>query len=456
MKKRSNTLNNRLPLLSLVTFLPSVIFGYLPVVVLGSVSGVHVDLSLLYLLMAAVIALHLPFLKVSLPLLVQSPVWKILLGFTAYLWLSTIWSPNHIRAIITAGFMTSLLLLCSIIALRLPDLLKRTKLLARLSAWAFILSGVFALWQLIADALTISPTLTGLPTMYSGEVFGIARPTAFMLEPQFLGNLLILPLLWSLWHILEKTPRRTHYLILGSSVLLLSLTLSRGALIASIIGCVLLTILARRPSLSVAGWTTFTIVVSIIVSLSTTFIFAEMRPDTISGQKAVSKTISQLTLGVIDLSHPSASPVNTPSAPKEAIRSSGYIPSSTNSRLSMSSMAFNTWRTNPQTTLFGVGVGGFGTSLNPSQPGVIVNNYYLELLAETGIIGTLLFITFTALLLWHLTRQRQWLLLSLIVGLLVQMNFFSGNANIVHIWVIIALAMGVTIHSKQKSMTDVF
>lgn len=448
MKKESRIALDRLAFSSLLAFLPCIIFSYLPVITLGMINGVHIDLSLLYIAMATVIVLHLPFLSRSLPALLRSLSWKFLAGFTTYLWLSTIWSPNSTRAVITAGFMTALLLISSIVALRLPELQKKKKLLLQLGLWAFIVSSVLALWQIIADVRGIPQVFTGLPLMYSGDVFGIARPTAFALEPQFFGSLLLIPLLWSAWHIFAKPSKVVHFIVLGGSTLLLLLTLSRGALLGAIIGCGFLAVLAR-PSLSSAARAALTAVVSATVSIGIIFAAGSVRPDTISGLDAIKRSINQLSLGVIDFKSPPPTTVKRP----EVSQSSGYVPTSTDSRLSMSNTALNIWKSTPQTSLFGVGIGGFGASLTPSNPGKVVNNYYIELLVETGIVGILLFIAFISLLVWRLALLRQWLFLALIAALFTQMSFFSGNANIIHVWVIIGVAIGVTLLGKQVRRT---
>ncbi len=449
VRKHTNTFRNQLPLLSLVAFLPCVIFSYLPVLALGTISGTHIDISLLYVLMAVVIAVHLPFLLTSLPTLLRTFGWKVLIGFTGYLWISALWSPNHFRAVMTAGFFTALVLLCSVIALRLPELQKKKQLLIKLGLWALLASSLFALWQIIADALHLPALLSGLPTMYTGDVFGIARPTAFALEPQFFGSLLLLPFAWSAWHSLTNNAKIIHYIVLTGSSTLLLLTLSRGALIAAFISFILLVIFAR-PAFTSLGRVATALLISCIISLGMIFSVSSLRTDGISGTNAAARTLNQLSIGIIAIPHqeevmdPASS--STKIIKTAPVESSGYVSTSTDSRLSMSSAALTMWQTNVQSILFGVGVGGFGASLIPSHPGAVVNNYYLELLAEVGILGALLFVGFIGYIAWHLIRQKQWLLLALLVGLLTQMSFFSGNANIIHVWVIIGTAIGIVIY----------
>ena len=115
----------------------------------------------------------------------------------------------------------------------------------------------------------------------------------------------------------------------------------------------------------------------------------------------------------------------------------------------------------PQTALFGVGVGGFGTALHeryPSYPvGSIVNNTYLELLVEIGVIGLSLFIATLGYVAVTLYRNRAYVGLGATAAFSLQWLFFSGSANVLHVWVFFALASGLHLvrsaNAKQKSAT---
>ena len=100
------------------------------------------------------------------------------------------------------------------------------------------------------------------------------------------------------------------------------------------------------------------------------------------------------------------------------------------------------------TVLFGVGTGGFGAAVHQRtdsrDAGTVANNYYLEMLAELGLVGFILFVTFVVSLLYRLVTRRQFLLIAIIAGYLVQWYFFSGNADVIHVWVVIGLALAVS------------
>jgi len=179
--------------------------------------------------------------------------------------------------------------------------------------------------------------------------------------------------------------------------------------------------------------------------------------DVVSGSMSVEKSIEQLSLGAV--SFQSKDPVTSVTKPRNPsvnnTNSSGYISSSTTSRLTMSQKAIELWQTSPRTILFGVGSGSFGASLHKTgdlsaSDGTVANNIYLETLAELGVIGFGLFATLLVTTLLALYWQKQWLLLSLLMGFVLQWSFFSGNANVIHVWVLLGIAIALTNTAAKK------
>jgi O-antigen ligase len=125
-------------------------------------------------------------------------------------------------------------------------------------------------------------------------------------------------------------------------------------------------------------------------------------------------------------------------------------------RLATFERAVGVWRSAP---LWGVGLGNYGPAVaadplvRPDAGWDIVNNQYLESLAETGVVGLLLLLLFWG---WVVVRSfvayaraREPLLRALLGGLtaafvaiLVQYNFFS-TLYIMHIWVVIGLLVAL-------------
>jgi hypothetical protein len=444
----------RLPFTSLLLLFPLLIFSYYPVISLGTAFGVHLDISLLYGVLLFVFITNLPSVWKQRAILTSSLAWKIGLLFVIYIWISYLWSSNPFRAFVTASFFTLVFGIFSASIVHLPALVKQKHIIIKLPGYAFVFAGVLALWQIIADAAHLSPAFSLLPSMYSGDTFGIARPTSFALEPQFFGSLLLIPFLYTSYRFLTRT-LKLDVILFSLSTFLLLLTLSRGALLAAIIALVVL-IAFLRPSWPSALKLLLVGAGSIVLTLLCIALIGTLRQDTISGYATVKNVISQLTLGTISLPDEAKKPVTTTEPPSSTPTPSsqpGYVESSTTSRLSMNTEAINIWSSSPRTQLVGVGIGGFGASLQArhaeAPDSSVVNNFYLELLAETGLIGAVLFFSFVGSLIYIAITGRQYLLLSLVIAFLVQWCFFSGTSNVVHIWIIFGLLAAVGVQQLK-------
>lgn len=451
MSKVSTVSRRNTPVLLLIFTLAALVFSYHPLVTLGSLSGVHIDLSVLYFLMISCAVFSLPLIWKQRSKVVNQPLLLLLLGLLASFTVSLLWTSNPLRGMITSGFFMLIVTFVIAIALRYKELLLHKKIIFKVVGTAYVIALTWAVWQVLADLLGISPAFTLLPSMYDGDVFGVARPTGFALEPQFLASLLLIPLGFETHKILSgKKERFSHFkLLLISTVFFL--TLSRGAYIGlSVLLLVLLT--AYRTSWQRYLRSLLPVALGLFIMLLIVLVGASARPDNISGYSALRRTVSHISLGVLNLPEEStpAKTFSTKKIQKNPKTSTGYVKSSTSSRVFMSQEAIKLWVQSPHTVLFGVGVGGFGTSLAIPEPDAIVNNYYLELLTETGIIGFGLFFTFFAALIAKLAQRKAWLFLALIIGLLSQALFFSGNANILHIWAIIGIAIGFIVNTNPR------
>ncbi len=429
-------------------------FSYYPLLTFGKIAGVHIDISLLYILILITIAGSLPFLFANRNVLKSNPAWVLLLFFTVFTSLSVLWSANSARGIITAGFMWVMLLLVSLVVAHHPALIRNRKMVAILFGSSIAVSLAWATWQLIGDSLGISNTFTLLPQNYNGNVFGVARPTGFALEPQFFANILLAPLGWFVWRALKNDSSGLS--VAGAPIIFIFilLSLSRGAILASFVIIVVL-LVASRSALIVRAKVLSLLVAGIVLAGAITYSAASLRQsDNISGYQALSGTVSHLSLEVIKLpinTNATTDTVSSSTTRESAAQSSpGYVISSTTSRLSMSEEALRIWQRDIFTTLFGVGAGGFGASLPRPAQGAVVNNYYLETLAELGIVGLGLFMGTLGTIGTLLVRNRQWLSLAILLGYTVQFIFFSGNANIVHVWVLIGVLAAIATPYQRK------
>ena len=419
------------------------ILSYVPYVSFGRAAGLHLEVSLLYIIVTLFVIISLPNLRRSAGYLWKNTAFRLLLALAAYETLSILWSSNLDRALFTTAFSWLLVgLVASLVADR-DEIIKRERLLGRVVAWSIIVMCVVALWQVFGDALGVPPSLLLVPSTYQSAVFGVARPVGFAAEPQFLGSLLLFPLLFVSWKILKITPSIS--LVVGEVLLAtcLTLTLSRGALLAAAVGLITLVIFSR-PS-----WKNLSLLIGTGLSgviLAFTLIYSAAainQRDSISGSESIAKTINQLSLGAINIPSPS-SVKDAPRPVTHALKSqNGYVSSSTTSRVSMVKNAMSLWLDSPLHTLFGVGIGGFGASLHEQKAGFpvgsVVNNYFVEMLAELGLVGISLFLGLILVLFAYLIRNKLLLPIALLLAYLIQWWFFSGNANVIHIWVVLAI-----------------
>lgn len=397
--------------------------------------------------------------------------------FPLYATLSIFWSVNPLRALLTAGIIWLLFFAAFALIYLLPLLKPAKQFLYRLIAIFFastVVVSIFCWVQCLLDALGVSREVTLLCPGCTSWTFGLPHPSGFAIEPQYMGNLLLAPTLLALYLLaFRKNSRRQR---VGLAVLAsffsatLFLTMSRGAIYAYAIALVILFIfvLARRHGkfwLWIVGIPVSTFLCTLIMQ----GIFATISPTVDNFYSGTTKVIHQLSLGLIDLRPQSDSaPENsTPedfASVKNPVENSkntdntntsdsddapeskfdGYIPASTNVRLGLSGVALQTW---PKSPIFGVGLGGAGVAIsrafpenNLAAPNAIVQNEPISLLLELGLVGVLL----VALAFWLAFGRGSgfWqnpdlpFFLALIVAYLATLQFFSGPANALQIYLI--------------------
>jgi len=349
--------------------------------------------------------------------------------FPFFATISIFWSPNPTRAILTAGiiwliFFAIFALIYVLPLLDLPGNFKRNCLRG-----FFIASVIACLICWVQSFLDIAGFAREETLMCRGCTylsFGFPHPSGLAIEPQFMGNLLLAPTLTSLYLLIFDKKRSFTLLILSllfSSTLFL--TFSRGAIYAYVIalGVMLIFALRRhvfRASLLVIPVATFLTVISV------QGIFTVLGPTHGGFFDGVSKSIHQLSLGVIDFRSktPSGTTTNpsetTPDSSPEALEApsssnpstdqaltettpqdlgnaqnqpffEGYVVESTTARLDLNQAAIDTWLSapghpesgisvglrcfksccpctgsgplTPTSVLFGVGLGGAGTAM---------------------------------------------------------------------------------------------
>ena len=243
----------------------------------------------------------------------------------------------------------------------------------------------------------------------------------------------------------------------------LFLTFSRGAIYAFVVGMCFMTgfviVRARTKEkgkvVKRAGLAWGVVVLAFLFTLNLQGIMAQVSPTNDTYMTGVGKAINHLSLGVIDL--PVEKPVEnfeenrgegdeaTDESNKEESVFDGYVEESTETRVMLNGVAMEEWSKDFKTALFGVGLGGAGQALyddglSPS-PKEIVQNQYVSLLLETGVIGiSLLVLTIIIAVraIWKDSLMNV-AILGLMVAYGVSLCFFAGLPNALQIYLMLQI-----------------
>mgnify|MGYP000852803735 CR=1 FL=1 len=408
-------------------------------------------------------------------------------------------SPNFLRAILTSGVIwcicLSLLTILQNISqykIQIGKSIKKNLLIAGVFASAFC-------WlQSILDVAGVPREATFLCKGCISTVFGFPHPNGFAIEPQFMANLLLAPIFLSLFYLFEgpknqhdklnsdlyPASKLGHFLRFGLPLFLIAtlyLTLSRGAIFSFWISIFVLfiyqivklikqkscrrEILFRQPLI-------FSVVVflPLFFTLSAQGLFTELGPTSRTFFDGVSTSVSQLSLGHIDLAkvfrktnennknyeayesnkHLSDLKTNATTSVQKSPQFTGYIEESTNIRLNLNRLALSSWRTSTRRMLVGVGLGATGLTLYQEFPELgspkeIIQNEYLAILYEQGICGVIMVIC-TAILFvltykLHNKNHEKTSIYGRVLTLSFALTlcFFSGLPNALHIYLLTPL-----------------
>ena len=488
--------------ITMIKFLPLMLFfSYYPRFSIGSSDSMNFEFSIaeIYLLVFALISFfdfkNLRFLfcyygKYLIPFML----------LPLYAFASTIWSPNHLRALLTASLLTVIIF----DALEMYLIIRHTEFLKnsyrRYLLFAAVVVSVFCWAQCFLDVFGVSRENTGLCLGCTYRAFGFPHPNGFAIEPQFMGNLLLVPVLLSIYNLIfEKDDplfkrRLTRIFVAIFLSATLFLTFSRGATYALILGLGTIFLLRfptikyiknksnktlmRKLSFNKRALLLIPItLMSLLIALLAQGTLSAISPTNDTFFSGISKSIHQLSLGKIDFrpsevssssesssgvpseggqtdasNSESSAPLQTPaseSSSSENSTFSGYVEQSTTFRLELTTAALEAWSDSPRSLIFGTGLGSAGIKMLEKDPELgiekeIVQNQYVEVLLELGLIGALLIVTMFAatFLLPRLTdplsRPQDTLKNPLLIGSIVAFSaslcFFSGLPNALHIY----------------------
>lgn len=440
-------------------------FSYRPALEFGVISGMHLKLSLPLLYLLGFVALFANEPKgggtsTGRLLRIRSPLYfglRLPFLFTTYALVSLFWARNPLRSAVEVGVLVMLMCAYAFIIARpwheqfwskLVKVLFATTLIMSALAIFQVFWGAFSNWGLCGGCLS------------SG--FGFARPSLFAIEPQFLGSLLLLPVLLLFYKFIRKETMPWETLTLLLSCTVVFLTLSRGAIYAMCGGGLVMLIIflaqksGRRSIQSSAPHKALTrvlasvgfVLLAFALSLGIDTAAMALNPQVHEHPlHAPAKIISQLSLGKVNLMHRDGGDSSTERVKTgggvgvrggDGTAFDGYVEASTNEREYSTNSALEVYQSSPWVMLFGVGAGSSGAALQNAgkvSSFEIVQNQYFSTLLELGAVGLVIFISiFVSLCVFLLRREESAPLVGICIAFLLQWYFFSGFPNALHVY----------------------
>lgn len=389
------------------------------------VGGFSIKINFVLILIVAFLFFSVKLAKKELTI-PKDPTKIFLIIFMLFAAISITQAVNVSRAI----QVFALFLLMILTYLTVTAMVKKEEILISVAKgifWGAAVAGVFGMWQFLGDMAGLPNTVTLLKMGYDKSTFGFARIQAASQEPLYFANYLFIPIaLTSILLIRNKieliTEKVIAYPVLALLVIDFILTVSRGAYLGAVVAVVALLVSQWKIIFKIR-----TLITLLLVALfigGGTFIFLYK-----SESRAVDEFVAHVAV------HD---------------RSDGE---SVVSRLDATELATQLFTTSP---FVGVGIGNYGPITQGDPPETpdggwfIVNNEYIEILAETGLLGLISFILVLVSLFYQaaitLKRSKQesfskdFLIAMCIAlgGILVQYASFS-TIYIFHIWFVIAL-----------------
>ena len=504
----------------LVYILPAVLFfSYQPLMHFAANESMNFEISLpiIWLVVFDLVVLVISFKKQGF----WRGVGKRWMWLLLPIWLSVsvLWSLNSLRGLLTVGIVW-LIYLAVYGLVEFRNLWKEVGV--REIFWKVFLGSTLmvCVWcwlQCVLDLLGVGQEYTLMCDGCTYHMFGFPHPNGFAIEPQFMGNLLLAPVIvigwmWSKKQIGKKSERKcsrgdnfyngsgglgpklqfgllvrdrcknhsgSHFLcsyflpicffIISST---LFLTFSRGAIYAFIVAMIVMTIwwvVRTKKWKALSVWVV--IVSSFVFTLNIQGLMAEVSPTRDTYTTGVAKVLNHLSLGVIDINVAENEEITGAEVVENSVENfvdnqetlegeeaafAGYVAESTDTRLRLSGAAFSVWHQDFATALFGVGLGGAGQALYVNglspAPKEIVQNQYVSLLLETGLMGVALLVL-TLVMIVRLFWKSSWrmVLICLPVAYWITLLFFSGLPNALHIYLLPAVIYVMGLRKKLVS-----
>ncbi|MFH0818414.1 MAG: O-antigen ligase family protein [Patescibacteria group bacterium] len=395
---------------------------FLPFERIGSydISGTTIRISQIAALLTILAWMFKGLNLKSFKLRPQPLFWPIVLFLTVNC-VAIINSPNPWRSFQVLLFTAFTLSICVL----LPNIIRHGDQMPRLIKilyFSALIVTVFGIYQFLGDIIGLSPSLTGLRAQYTKDILGFPRIQSTALEPLYFANYLLIPLSVMTSLFLSKTSKIKPLWLIGFIIIggiNLVLTVARGGYIAFAVCLLLIGIVYFKKLFRIKNIIYGALAIVIIFISANYFIDLNLEG---TKEKFIAHT-------------------------QNLFDGASYV-----ERVYTIEEAYHAWLNHP---LVGIGPGSFGPYaayhplVEPDAGYLIVNNEYIELLAETGILGLSIFIIIALIVIIRSLRAINQAkdkfikailigLLIAFVGILVQYNTFS-ILYIIHIWVTIGL-----------------
>lgn len=425
-------------------------FSYRPVISLGADSTMNYELSVALIYVVVLTMAGLPTIWRNRKKLIKNKVAVAIGLFGLWSSITSLWSANLARGVLALGILWCLCLISWAVITERRKIIDILPQLKKVLIASSIVVCLAALLQMILGVYIESRETIGLCAGCAANQFGFVRPNLFAIEPQFLGSLLLAPTL-IIYHQLITSKRNWSdsltFILLTTT---LGLTLSRGAIYACALGMVVMWLVVNKHWLNKLA-TIDLIIVAMIGCLCIQGGLAAINPhinETFWG--AVSKSVNHLSLGLIDLGQdePAVESTDEPSLNEDEPAFDGYVAESTDVRINLTKVALTSWSSQTLARkLFGTGLGSSGIVMaeqtGSSYQKEIVQNEYVEILLERGVVGLALFVMVIAITFASvLAKKKRWLW-AILVAYLAQWCFFSGLPNALHIYLMLSLLLVV-------------
>lgn len=400
---------------------------------------------------------------------------------TVWLTVSLLWGNQTTHEL----YYIALLFVGIFFAIGVYGLLRRSgvslAVLSKMIIIAGVVVSIVALWQFVGESNSVSTAYTGIcPTCLQHDI-GFARPSGFSQEPEHFSTVLMAPLIISFTLLLGRS-RQRRLLWVGMLMMVVAflLSASRSGFIALAGVLVAYSIFAamRGRHGSIAGMSAVLIVSGCIALAAVAW--SGTVGDRAGSAYVTERYIAHATGGLIvvgeerdRLNQVEATveqkvAASNQAEPKEfnyitegaGQGPSGAIAYSAQSRLETYKTALSIWTDSPRNFMLGVGWGSFGKVAQQRDPtaftkNTIVNNQYLQIAVELGLIGIVL----VAILIWKLVMtvwqskvpsEIKFAIFVLFGAYGIQLLFYSG-LHLLQFWLSAAVVAYILVLYEKKA-----